>query len=198
MVKGFTSKERELIKSKLHEKGKQLFQRYGLKKTTMSQLTKAVGIAQGSFYIFYESKEELYFEILEQEEAQLKWQILQHIESPMNANAFKNLLMTSVTTVLNNPFIQHSFQQEHMEQIIRKLPADKLEQHIQKDTDDLQPLLLKWQEEGSMEKVSPDVITAAFRSFVLISLHQKEVGEELFQPALELMAEGLAQRLFKE
>ncbi len=37
----------------------------GMKKTSVDQLTKAVGIAKGSFYKFYESKEMPFFAVLE-------------------------------------------------------------------------------------------------------------------------------------
>ena len=36
-----------------------------MKKTSVDQLTKAVGIAKGSFYKFFESKEMLFFAVLE-------------------------------------------------------------------------------------------------------------------------------------
>lgn len=36
-----------------------------MKKTSVDQLTRAVGIAKGSFYKFYESKEMLFFAVLE-------------------------------------------------------------------------------------------------------------------------------------
>ena len=36
-----------------------------MKKTSVDQLTKAVGIAKGSFYKFYESKEMLFFAVLD-------------------------------------------------------------------------------------------------------------------------------------
>ena len=42
-----------------------------LKKTSVDQLTKAVGIAKGSFYKFYESKEILFFAVLEDIHAEL-------------------------------------------------------------------------------------------------------------------------------
>ena len=43
----------------------------GMKKTSVDQLTKAVGIAKGSFYKFYESKEMLFFAVLEGIHAEL-------------------------------------------------------------------------------------------------------------------------------
>ena len=38
--------------------------RYGLKKTTIEDLVKLVGIAKSSFYLFFESKEALYVELM--------------------------------------------------------------------------------------------------------------------------------------
>ncbi|KMJ59973.1 hypothetical protein AB685_03770 [Bacillus sp. LL01] len=197
MAKGFSEQERDAIQTKLIENGRELFQKYGLKKTSMSQLTKSVGIAQGSFYLFFSSKEELYFAILENEEEQLKAKILQQIESPMTARAFKNLLMLSVRMVQENPFIQQLFKQEEMEQIIRKLPAEKMQQHIKKDSDDLTPLIKSWQKEGSMVQESPEVISGAFRSLILLAMHKKEIGEGVYNSTIELMAESLANQLFK-
>ena len=43
----------------------------GMKKTSVEQLTKAVGIAKGSFYKFYESKEMLFFAVLENVHSEL-------------------------------------------------------------------------------------------------------------------------------
>ena len=47
------------------------FTDYETEKTSVEQLTKAVGIAKGSFYKFYESKEMLFFAVLEGIHAEL-------------------------------------------------------------------------------------------------------------------------------
>ena len=70
MPKTFTGKEKEIIRKTLIRNGKELFSKYGLKKTSITELTNTAGIAQGTFYKFFESKEELYFEILELEESE--------------------------------------------------------------------------------------------------------------------------------
>ena len=71
MSRSFSDQEKNMIRTVLLEKGRELFARHGLKKTAVGELTAAAGIAQGSFYVFFNSKEELYFEILEMEEAKL-------------------------------------------------------------------------------------------------------------------------------
>ncbi|RPJ03614.1 MAG: TetR/AcrR family transcriptional regulator, partial [Spirochaetaceae bacterium] len=61
MPKGFTEREKELIRKKLYTEGTRLFGQYGVQKTTVDEIAKAAGISKGSFYGFYDSKEELFF-----------------------------------------------------------------------------------------------------------------------------------------
>lgn len=67
MARGFTDRERTAIRNDLIDAGRELFGKYGLKKTSIEDLTKTVGIAQGSFYTFFKSKEKLYLEVIERE-----------------------------------------------------------------------------------------------------------------------------------
>lgn len=60
----FSKSEKEFIYNKLLEKGEQLFIQHGIKKVTIADLTNAAGIAAGSFYSFFESKEGLFVEIV--------------------------------------------------------------------------------------------------------------------------------------
>ena len=64
MPKAFTESEKKTLKKKLLNSAENLFKRYGLKKTTIKDLTQAVAISQGAFYSFFDSKEELYYSIL--------------------------------------------------------------------------------------------------------------------------------------
>jgi AcrR family transcriptional regulator len=66
-MKGFSDERRTHIRRELLEEGRKLFTRYGLRKTTMADLTGPVDIAPSTFYQFFDSKEELYIKILERE-----------------------------------------------------------------------------------------------------------------------------------
>lgn len=58
MPTGFTEDEQEKIKEALFLAGIRLIRKYGVQRTTVDKLTKECGIAKGSFYLFYSSKEE--------------------------------------------------------------------------------------------------------------------------------------------
>ena len=53
----FTDYETEQLRKALLKETRHCAVTLGMKKTSVDQLTKAVGIAKGSFYKFYESKE---------------------------------------------------------------------------------------------------------------------------------------------
>ncbi|MFD1737981.1 TetR/AcrR family transcriptional regulator [Bacillus salitolerans] len=199
MVRGFSEKEREMIKQNLIDEGKLLFDQYGLKKTSVSQITNKVGIAQGSFYLFYSSKEELYFDIVEQEEHAIKELLMEDLLDPaINSEKFTIILIRSLKLIDENPILRRLFLEKEFEQMVRKLPAEKVEQHIQNDGFLLTPLIEKWQSEGRVIKQDPHVIGAMFRAFILLALHKKEIGEEIFDETISLIAESLANRVFKE
>ena len=61
----FTDYETEQLRKALLKETRHCAVTLGMKKTSVDQLTKAVGIAKGSFYKFYESKEMLFFAVLE-------------------------------------------------------------------------------------------------------------------------------------
>ena len=67
----FTDYETEQLRKALLKETRHCAVTLGMKKTSVDQLTKAVGIAKGSFYKFYESKEMLFFAVLEGIHAEL-------------------------------------------------------------------------------------------------------------------------------
>ena len=67
MPRAFTTVEKETIRDRLIEVGRACFLRYGMRKTTIEDLVKPIGIAKASFYLFFESKEALYLEVFVRE-----------------------------------------------------------------------------------------------------------------------------------
>ncbi|OYO42821.1 TetR family transcriptional regulator [Lachnotalea glycerini] len=57
MGKAYSGEERIKIQKQLRKVGLRMFAEKGIKKMSIQELTQEVGIAQGSFYSFYDSKE---------------------------------------------------------------------------------------------------------------------------------------------
>ena len=64
MARSFTEREKENIKRNLQEACKQSWTQYGYKKTSVDDLCRQTGISKGAFYLFFESKEALFCEVL--------------------------------------------------------------------------------------------------------------------------------------
>jgi Transcriptional regulator len=77
-VRSFTSEEREIIRNKIIDRGKECFARYGIKKTSIEDLTRDLGIAKSSFYSFFNSKEDLFLQIYTEEREALKDNLLEN------------------------------------------------------------------------------------------------------------------------
>ena len=64
MARSFTEREKETIKKRLQDACKGSWTKYGYKKTNIDELCSQAGISKGAFYLFFESKEDLFCEVL--------------------------------------------------------------------------------------------------------------------------------------
>lgn len=60
----FPLEQREEIKTKLLETGVSLIKEKGIRRMTIDQVTNRVGIGKGTFYHFYQSKEEYVYDVI--------------------------------------------------------------------------------------------------------------------------------------
>ncbi|GIP34695.1 TetR family transcriptional regulator [Paenibacillus sp. J2TS4] len=197
MARKFSEREKEIIRERLVEAGKECFGVYGLKKTSIEQLTKAAGIAQGTFYLFYPSKEELYFELLELEEEKVRRQLLEETEETgvMTKERFVRFLRKSLSVMGENPFFRQLYEEEVMEQLVRKLPPEKLAAHFDKDADVALPFIRRWQEEGWLTSHKPEIIVSLIRSLILLTMQKWLIGEDVYDETMELFIELMADGL---
>ena len=199
MPKGFSEREKEFIQKKLIEKGKECLETYGIQKTNVEDLTRAVGISKGSFYIFYNSKEELFFEIIEgiQEEFRntLSVNLSQGGKSPKEN--FKGLLRGILSLLDTNPILKN-FSMGEYEYLFRKLPGEKIQAHMKEDEEFSARIVEKWQKEGFLIGYDPKVIMGLFLILIYTSFHKKDIGEDVYPATLELLIDSLANYLIKE
>jgi|AntRauTorcE11897_2_1112592.scaffolds.fasta_scaffold64493_1 AcrR family transcriptional regulator len=200
MPRGFTEKEKKKIKELLINEGERLFARYGLKKTSIKDLTNAVGIAQGSFYKFFSSKEVLYFEIIEQNEKEIKYKLLSEDiqKGEINKKIFREFLKKAMKLIEEYPLIKNMYNSDEYQQMLSKLPKDKINEHINDDTDTLAPLLKSWQKKGSIKNYDIDAISGLLRALFLLTLHKKEIGEKQFDKTIDLFINLISDGLIKE
>ncbi|SFB33577.1 TetR/AcrR family transcriptional regulator [Clostridium frigidicarnis] len=65
MAKSFTETEKENIREKLIAECEKSWAKFGYKRTNLDSLCAKVGISKGAFYLFYNSKEELFCDVVD-------------------------------------------------------------------------------------------------------------------------------------
>ena len=201
MARGFTDRERDIIRNDLINKGRELFGLYGLKKTSIEELTKAVGIAQGTFYSFFNSKEELYLEVMDREGEIIKEKFLKednNIEK-LTRESFKIFFKKVLDVVNSNPIIKQMFFEEEVDLLVRKIPPEKMKEYNKRFLYDFLPLIKKWQKEGAIINTHrPEVIVTVLQTMYHPILHKKDYDDEVFEDMIELLVDIVAKGLVKE
>lgn len=198
MPRKFDANEKSQIQQKLLDAGRSLFSRYGFKKTNVSELAKAAGIASGTFYLFYRSKEELFFDLMEEEEHNIRQILLRQLQSaPKSKQAFRSFIKEAFWLLTDNPILREVLLPEQLEAIIRKLPPDRLERNYAMDVQKLTPLIRQWQADGVLRTdADPELIVSMMRTLLLLSLHKQAIGETVYEATADLLITVVADGLF--
>lgn len=193
MPKAFSEQEKTQIKAALQEQAKRCLSLYGVKKTTVDELVKGANIPKGTFYLFYESKEMLLFEVLQSLHDQMQ-------NALTGALSEKNLTSEKLTDILFSLFQQAEktdllklLTSGEVQQLMRKLPESVLKNHEKEDTKRTEQLFSRL----GLPPNKIGEITAALRAIFLCSLHRAEVGE-FFDGAIRLIIFGVAKEIFGE
>jgi len=188
MPKAFSEQEKETLRAQFQAKGKKLFEKHGLKKTSVDELTQTVGVSKGAFYLFYESKEELFLEVLEQIEKDIQTSILDFAMKP-KTNARQNLsnmLKNFLITWDDYPLLKN-FSKSDFDYLVRKIPAERVMKHANSDTEFTNELLKKIKREGIIVTAPPRQITSLIKSLFFIGLHRDDLGREAYEESMDIL-----------
>jgi AcrR family transcriptional regulator len=193
MPKGFTEKEKELIRGRLLEQGHRLFSAYGLKKTNIEELAKAAGISKGAFYLFYESKEALFLDVAELVEKRFRQEILSAIELPGPSPRARMLavLKKAFSLFRTIPILQSSTGSDY-DLLFRRIPIEKLQAHLDNDRVFFEELIKRCREAGIPIQPRVDEIRAMLYALVLAVLHEDDLGPNRFEGTVDILMELVA------
>lgn len=190
MPKGFSEREKEIIRTKLIEAGKNCFGAYGIKKTNIEDLTRAAGISKGAFYLFFSSKEELFFEILEQFESEFRQEVIANVDLDRQSprEGLQKMLLNAFSVWKANP-IFGKLDREEYAALLRKLPEEAVQDHLQSDHVFVTAMLAKWNEEGIRVERDPSLVTGLMMSLFYVSLHEEEFAPSVYEKTMQVLIE---------
>lgn len=190
----FTDYETEQLRKALLKEARHCAVTLGMKKTSVDQLTKAVGIAKGSFYKFYESKEMLFFAVLESIHAELYGVadrvLSENSDLPPSKRAAKAVLAVCKRLSDNDDMV---FIENDVKMLLQRLPEDVKSVHYHDDETHIRQLLEKY---DLVPKHGASLAAATVRGLILTVSHKEQIGE-LYPQVLEALVCGACKELFE-
>ena len=196
MARAFTQANIEQIRHDLLQKGREYFIRYGLKKTSVEELAKAAGIAKGSFYKFFSSKEALFLAIHEETEMKLRIDLMQKLEGTGEpADKLRLFLKSSFLILEEDPLLRVVFSKVEFENLSGFMTSEQYREHYRQDIVFMGGLIRQWQEEGIIRQLDAEVACNMMVSVFYIFLQKENLGEEMYARVTDMLIECLVNYL---
>ncbi|MGN0353215.1 MAG: TetR/AcrR family transcriptional regulator [Roseburia sp.] len=199
MPKCYTQQERDDIKRRLKETAADCMVTYGIRKTTVDELVRRTKIPKGTFYLFYESKEMLLFEVLMEFHEQVEQELFTQI-SELNEDAgieeWTDVLLSCFLTVGKNPMFRIMTTGE-IELLYKKLPPEILAEHLKEDDSNVEKLFSFLPiSDVTQEEVA--VYSAAFRNLFMTLIYQLETNQPYYEAAIRVSIRGLLIQMMRK
>ena len=190
----FTEEQNETIRRDLIREARCCGVTVGMRKTSVEQLTEAVGISKGSFYKFFDSKELLFFAVLED----IHTECFAAAQKSLQENAAIDPASRTAAAILaacrwlseTKAFV---FIENDAKLLLQRLPEDVKNVHYHDDETHIRQLLEKY---GLVPKRGISLAAATVRGLILTVSHKEQIGG-LYPQVLETLVYGACRELFE-
>ncbi|KGK88542.1 TetR/AcrR family transcriptional regulator [Clostridium sp. HMP27] len=193
----FTEAEKEKIRLEMMRNAHQCFIAKGLKNTSIEEITSSVSIAKSSFYVFFESKEMLYLELLAFEGEEIERRVWPKVEGEKDiCKAIKIYLQEMSSALESNILTQRLITNiEEYNMVTRKINNEYSATKTLRSIVPLMEFIKK--NKGSDKLINEDiqVIAGVIRAALAMVLHKKDLGENIYPRVQEILFDAVANEL---
>lgn len=195
LPKCYSEQEREDIRLRLKTEARKCLAQYGIKRTTVDELVRRVNIPKGTFYLFYQFKELLLYEVIEEEHEALEKELFQKMQElckdTIDAAGITEIIFSIMKKAAESPGLR-MLRSAEVELLYRKLPTEIVEEHLKGD-EDIVGKVFEFLPIG--KEINKSAFSIAFREIYFLALDKKEIDEEEWNQALHLLINGLVVQL---
>ena len=198
MPRAFTAVEKETIRNRLLQAGRDCFTRYGLRKTTIEDLTGPAGIAKASFYLFFDSKEALYVQIMFDEMPAMMKRIANasYEKTDDTREALVLLMQATVHEIQTNPFSKVAL--DNPDELLRMAQALDFDDILERSQALFLPMVqwfMERQAAGEIIAGDPQELIYALGMIKLLPANRDRIPEPLYEKMFALMPAVIADGL---
>lgn len=179
MPRAYTDAEQVEIRRRLIDSGRTRFTQAGLDGVRIADLARDAEIGKGSFYLFFGSKEALFFAVQEAEEVTFKQALLAELE-PLEGDPV-TLLERFFSLTLENldrhPFLRQVTEPGVIGRLQQRVPPAVLADHQARDRAFFTGLFRRWIERGVLPPhTDPEVVFGLAASMFALALSRELIG----------------------
>lgn len=192
----FSDADRERIERDLLAAGRERFAEYGPSKTTVAELTDDVGIATGTFYRFFDSKQALYLAVLETEGERVMTEVLPPLSWDDPEVGLREFLHRVCDEIESNPLTRNLLVGDEYERLLATMSDAEVERARREDLAPILPFVERWQAAGRLPEADPEVVAGAVRAATFVTLHRETVGDD-YPAVRDLLLDAVARGLVR-
>lgn len=200
-MRSFTDEEREIIRRKIIDQGKDCFARYGVKKTSIEDLTKDLGIAKSSFYSFFNSKEDLFLQIYKEEREALKDSLLENSFLKYRTEpdkAVRAYLYYVLNIVNKHPIWRKVFiEEERLGLTISRSSEEKIKNIRRENVEMILPFFEEWADAGLLIDKNTRILAETTYAVLYLMRFRNEIEKEDFPEIMDFFIDLLAENIVK-
>lgn len=172
MPKPFSERERESIRGRLMALGLERFMRQGVRGLRIDELCRDVGIAKGSFYAFFDSKEALFFALADQHDERHKTEMMAEMQAAkgnpqQTLGSFFDMVMVRLET---DPLIRIIQDSGELAYVMRHAPPDYVDNNLRRDREFVAEMSALFAERHGLLRADPDTLEGVMTLMVSMTM----------------------------
>ncbi|WP_071285326.1 TetR/AcrR family transcriptional regulator [Mycolicibacterium llatzerense] len=196
MAVAFTADEKDGIARVLVETAEQLFATQGLKKTSLDELVQAAGISKGSFYVFFDSKESLYLEVMLRRAPLVASGLSEALSRPVDEENLVGLMRAMTDVLVDDPFYRRLLMRaDELTAVTRRVGPEQLARVVPQVVSPVLDYLVAGQRAGVLvDDIAPTALLGVMRSVGLVVMSRDRFGAEyddVLDATIRTLARGM-------
>lgn len=195
----FTELEKERIREELIEVAYRFFIDKGFKSISIEDITSSVGIAKSSFYIFCESKEMLYMELLAREGEQIEKQVWPEVMAAKDIYTAIKTYLNKMSMELESKILTQRliYDLEEYNIVSRKLNPQYIGSESLRSIVPLMEFIKTRQDSKEIIDEDPNVIAGVLRAALLIGSQKRDLQQYNYVRVRDLLFEAAANQIIR-
>lgn len=184
-------------KGRIFDAAHVLFLERGFKNTSIADIAAIAGVAVGSFYLYFDSKEDIFIQIYNNENENIKAKILSKVDlNDEPVKLIREIIDQIFKLSSNNRILQEWFKNPNLNSIIAQNNSKYFEDSLIYST--LMKLIDKWIKDDLVkEDFNATRIISLFDALTVLDFHQSEIQTDNYQQLLNDLIEGILSVILK-